>query len=196
MIQQKKNKIPHKIYIKNMVCQRCIEAVTELLEQNNFSIKKMGLGEVLFEDVPNEISKSDLDNILQERGFGLVLSKEEQLVNRVKSLVIDLIHYIEEHPEVKNSAYLSEKMGMNYQSFSKVFSKEAGITLEKYIILQKIEKVKELLAYDELNLNEIAYKLGYRSVQHLSTQFRNVTGKSVTEYKKSDLNDRKFLDEV
>jgi len=118
------------------------------------------------------------------------------LVEQIKTTVIEMIHYAENLPEVKNSIFISEKLGVSYAYLSKLFTKNEELTIEKFIILQKIERVKELLSYEELSLSEISYNLGYSSVQHLSNQFRSVTGMSVTEFKKLDEKKRKPLNEV
>lgn len=184
------------IRIKNMVCQRCIEAVTHILSQLGMTIQQIKLGEVITTENSPTIPPHLMAAALRERGFQLIVDKDTQTVAKIKALVIDMVHYKEELPIVKNSEYLADKMGMNYQQFSKLFSKQEGITIEKFIILQKIERVKELISYDQLTLSEIAYQLGYSSVQHLSNQFRAVTGTSVSQYKKRDAYHRNPLDKV
>ena len=186
----------HTLYIKNMVCPRCIEAVADTLDQFPLKVKEVKLGEVVFDSPVSEDMEADISQALQKRGFELLENKEKQITEQVKAHIIQLVHYSGEMPLVKNSQYLQQKMGINYQNFSKIFSRCEGITIEKYIILQKIEKVKELVFYDELTLSEIACKLGYSSVQHLSNQFKSVTGMSVSEYKKLDNKNRQFIDEV
>ena len=186
-----------KLYVKNMVCDRCIMAVKQLLDQNQIVVRNLRLGEIeIASDTdPEKIRrfKTQLDPI----GFELLDDKRSQVVEQIRAHVIRLIR---NHPQdvinKKFSVLLSEQMGMDYTHLSSLFSSVEGITLEKYVILQRIEKVKELLLYDELSLNEIAYELGYSSVQHLSGQFKNITGMNPTQFKKSGEKFRKPIDQV
>jgi AraC-like DNA-binding protein len=168
-----------------MSCHCCLKLVKRLFEDNGITVDDMGLGEVTVSFDPE---KADLDMIaalLQEDGFELLMDKDKQLIEQIKSAVIDLVHHSTFNAMVRNSDYLVEKFNLSYQYISSIFSKEENITLEKYIILHKIEKAKELIQYGELTLSEIAFMMGYSSVQYLSTQFKTVTGISVSEYKKN-----------
>ena len=185
-----------KLHIKRMVCQHCIEAVLKVFRAQGLEVQSIKLGEVIIDNDETEINKEKLKAELERNGFELVENKEVQIVEQIKTTVIQMIHYSDEIPEVKNSVYLSEKIGHSYPYLSKLFSQHEGLTIEKYIILQKIERVKELLSYEEKQLSEIAFDLGYSSVQHLSNQFKSVTGMSVTAFKKLEDKGRKALNEV
>lgn len=179
-----------------MSCHCCLKLVKRLLEENDIAVDDIGLGEatVTFDD-----DSADLETIaelLETDGFELLMDKDKQLIEQIKSAVIDLVHHSTFNAMVRNSDYLVQKFNLSYQYISSIFSKEENLTLEKYIILQKIEKAKELIQYDELTLSEIAYMMGYSSVQYLSTQFKNVTGVSVSEYKKEPSKYRKPLTEL
>ena len=180
------------LHIRNMVCPRCIEAVVNILKEQNLNAIEVQLGQAIIA-APLD-NKGAIAAALKQRGFELIQDKNEQLVGQIKSLVIDLIYYKAEQPHLKNSVYLSDKLSKPYTQLSKMFSTQEGITIEKYIIAQKIEKVKELLSYEEKTLSEIAFEIGYSSVQHLSTQFKTVTGYSVTQYKGLKDKNRKGLD--
>ncbi len=177
-----------------MVCPRCIKVVETTVSKMGFEVTSIKLGEVVVDKSLNEKEQTSISEALQAWGFELIENREEKLVSQIKGIVVQMIHYAEELPDIKNSAFLSEKIGLSYDYISKIFSTHEQITIEKYIILQKIERVKELLSYKELALKEIAYQLGYKSVQHLSSQFRSVVGMSVTEFKKLEQKGRKTLD--
>ena len=131
----------------------------------------------------------NISTILKKLGFELVVSREAKITNKIKTVVIELIHHLNNVDSiVRKSDYLVEMLGMSYQQLSKIFSKHEPVTLERYIILNKIERIKELLMYDEYTLSEIAYMMDYSSVQYLSNQFKKETGYSVSDYKKSGLN--------
>jgi AraC family transcriptional regulator len=188
------------LYIKNMVCNRCIAAVKQELEQQGLHPKRVSLGEVDIEETElSEKQLHDLDTALVNLGFERIDDRKGRLIEAIKSKVIQMIHHTDKvNLKFNWSSVLSEELHYEYNYLSNLFSSVEGITLEQYIIRQKIEKVKELLFYDELNLSEIAYRLGYSSVAHLSTQFKKVTGLTPSEMKKSreiDQN-RKPLDSV
>lgn len=172
-----------KLYIKNMVCPRCIKVVKEELEKLGLSVDYITLGEV---HTSGEADLNLIKNTLLENGFELLDDKQKQTVEKIKVLIIDRIHHSKEDltPGFNFSGYLSEKMNLSYQYISTLFSSVEETTIEKFIINQKIEKVKEYLVYDELNLNEISYRLGYSSLQHLSNQFKRITGFSPSQFKK------------
>jgi len=159
---------------------------------NSFTIS---LGEV---EIMEDISAKQLEQLtttLLRSGLEVINDKRAILIERVKAVVIEMVHYMDEHPDVNFSIYLSEKLGYSYTYLANIFSEVEGITIEKYLIVHKIEKVKELIIYDELNLTEIANKLHYCNVQHLSTQFKKVTGltpsffKSLSQRKRNTLED-------
>ena len=135
--------------------------------------------------------------MLGANGFELINDQQSRLIDRIKTIIIEYVHYEREKPEHQNfSDYLSKQVGQNYFSLSKLFSSVEGITIEKYLILQRIERVKELLVYGEQNLSEIAYDLGYNTVAHLSGQFKKVTGMSPTAFRKLTDQRRNSLDQV
>ena len=185
------------LHIKNMVCNRCIRVVTEELTNLGLHVKTVELGEVVIEDQPDESGMEKIDKTLKENGFELIDDKKGQIIDHIKTVIIELIHYQREREEHINfSDYISKNVGYDYSYLSNLFSSVEGTTIEKYIIHQKIEKAKELLVYDELTLSEIAWQLGYSSVQHLSRQFKKTTGLTPSHFKKVKENRRKPLDKV
>jgi AraC family transcriptional regulator len=184
-----------KLNIKNMVCNRCIKVVGEELEKLGLKAESVILGEVIISS-EKKVDVSKIKEMLEQNGFELIDDKQAKLVENIKIGVINMIHNYSGSKKINFSTYISEKLGMSYQYISSLFSSMEGITLEKYIINQKIEKVKELLVYDELNLNEISYKLDYSSVQHLSNQFKKVTGFTPSEFKKLKIKPRISIDKV
>ncbi|MBA4056743.1 MAG: AraC family transcriptional regulator [Marivirga sp.] len=175
------------LYIKNMVCNRCIMVVKQELEKFGLHPEKISLGEVTIKE--NDLSddiQNRLDASLIHLGFERMDDRKARLIESIKNKVIQMIHYSDKVDRKFNwSDVLSEEMHYEYNYLSNLFSAVEGITLEQYIIRQKIERVKELLFYDDLNLSEIADKLGYSSVAHLSGQFKKVTGLTPSELKKS-----------
>lgn len=179
-----------------MVCGRCISAVENIFNDNNIKVKNINLGEV---ETESEISETDLhalEKSLQKTGFERIKDSAHQLIEKIKNLIIVKISELDIDENFLLSEFLSSKLHKDYSSLSKTFSQNENITLEQFFILQKIEKVKELLLYNEFTLTEIAGKLGYKSVQHLSSQFRNSTGFTPTEFKKLKVHNRKPLDQV
>ena len=180
-----------------MVCNRCIKVVKEELSSLKLTITSIELGEVHLRE---DLKEGDLDRIRQvltENGFELIDDRKSQIINRIKTLIIEYIHYDREKPDHENlSEFLGNELGHDYSYLSNLFSSVEGITIEKYLIHQKIEKVKELLVYDELTLNEISYQLSYSSVQHLSNQFKKITGLTPSHFKKIKISKRNPLDEV
>ena len=187
------------LYIKNMVCDRCKLVVTQQLEKIGLKPEKVALGEVVVAaEIPAE-TLTKLDKNLLELGFERIDDRKARLIEKIKQIVIELVHHGEPGSRKFNwSDILSDRLHYEYNYLSTLFSSVEGITLEQYIIRQKIEKVKELLFYDELTLSEIAHKLGYSSVAHLSGQFKKITGFTPSELKKSREIDqsRKSLDHI
>lgn len=172
------------LHIKNMVCPRCISAVTEVLTREGAQVEEVVLGEARIR--PPQPNLQRLDQALHQIGFELIYDKEKQTVEQIKAILIDYLQHLKTaYQPITTSAFLAEKTGLNYPYLSKLFSKYEGLTIEKYFIRLKIERVKELLSYNEMTLSEIAWELKYSSVQHLSNQFRKVTGLSVSDYKSS-----------
>lgn len=185
-------------YIKNMVCPRCIRVVREDLEKLGLTVARVDLGEV---EIADDIS-ADVENmmreVLQRSGFDVLEDQKRKTVEKIKLAIIDLIYNTEEGAprRLTISSYLSNRLGLDYNYMSSLFSSVENITIEKYVILQKIERVKELLKYEELTVSEIAYRLHYSSTQHLSNQFKQITGLSPTQFRKMVENTRKPIDQV
>ena len=185
------------LHIKNMVCNRCIKVVKDEFAKLNLQIEAIELGEVRVSSILSTTQISEIKNVLTDNGFELIDDKKSKLIDSIKTLVIEKIHHSQEVPETINTSdYIAKKLGYDYSYLSNLFSSVEGLTIEKYIINQKIEKAKELLVYNELTLNEISFQLGYSSVQHLSNQFKKTTGLTPTHFKKLKESKRKPLDEV
>ncbi|HEX6226855.1 MAG TPA: AraC family transcriptional regulator [Chryseolinea sp.] len=188
------------LFIKNMVCNRCILVVKQTLENQGLSPEKVALGEVtISEERLSEAQQQKLDDALIALGFERIDDRKARLIEAMKNKIIQVIHHSSKIDlKVNWSTLLSEALHYEYNYLSNLFSSVEGITLEQYIIRQKIEKVKELLFYDELNLSQIANRLGYSSSAHLSAQFKKVTGLTPSEMKRSREVDhnRKSLDSV
>ncbi|MGO4904554.1 helix-turn-helix domain-containing protein [Flavobacterium sp. W20_MBD1_R3] len=185
-----------KLYIKNMVCGRCEVAVKVELEKMELPVISIKLGEV---ELSRELSEGEiksLANTLTSLGFELLQEETSKMIEQIKNLVIDLVHYRNEKIKINLSTYLSENLRQDYSALSKLFSESEGITIEHYFIAQKIEKAKELLVYNELTLSEIAIQLNYSNVAHLSNQFKKVTGFTPTHFKKLKENTRKQIDSL
>lgn len=181
-----------------MVCLRCIKTVTHVLELAKLNVKGVRLGEADIEGVMDPQQKDLVKARLLAEGFKLIDDKNSKIVEQIKTLIINEIHYNAglKDDALNYSDFLAQQTGHEYSFLSKLFSSIEGITIEKFIIAQKIERAKELLIYDELNLNEIAWKMGYSSSHHLSNQFKQHTGMTPTEFKKSHHRHRKNIDNV
>lgn len=179
-----------------MVCNRCIMVVRQELERLGFRPTKISLGEITFDETISQEHKEQIGVHLNAFGFVLIDDKKSRHIEQIKSAIITLIHQRKEALQINLSDYLIEIMHYDYNYLSNLFSEVEGITIEKYYISQKIERVKELLVYDELSLSEIAYELHYSSVAHLSNQFKKVTGLTPSHFKKIRTDKRISLDEV
>ncbi len=184
------------IHVKNMVCQCCIYVLRNELGVDGVQIDDIRMGRITLTINPKKISWKKIESILEQFGFEIIEDKEKILIEQIKQAIIELVHHSTFNAMVRNSDYLVERFNMSYPYLSSLFSKHEQITLEKFIILHKIEKVKELINYGDLSLSEIAYMMGYSSVQYLSTQFKTITGISVTDYKLNSSTDRKPLDHL
>ena len=185
------------LYIKNMVCHRCIKVVNDELIKLGYEVSKITLGEALINSPKKSPDISSIRQALVDNGFDLIDDKNSKLIEKIKVLIINKIHHqIDKLEKFSFSKYLSNELGVNYSQLSSVFSSNEGITIEKFIIKQKIEKVKELLTYDELTLSEISVMLGYSSVQHISNQFRHITGLNPSYFKKLKEHRRNPLDHL
>jgi AraC-like DNA-binding protein len=185
-----------KIFIKNMVCNRCIAAVEKIFSEAGINLHTVTLGEVSTNDAISDEKMLDLEKKLTETGFERIKDSAHQLVDKIKNMIIIKVSELDIDEDFLLSEFLSSEIHKDYSALSKTFSQNENITLEQFFILQKIEKVKELLLYNEFTLTEIAGKLGYKSVQHLSSQFRNITGFTPTEFKKLKDHQRKPLDSL
>lgn len=172
-----------KLYIKYMVSLRCKMIVNDELKKLGLRHAVVDLGMVEVLDEIKQDQRELLKKNLLRSGLELLDGKKSILIEKVKNVIIEMIHYADELPNVNYSDYISEKLDYDYTYLSNVFSEVKGITIQQFIILHKIEKVKELILYDELNLTEISYKLHYSSVAHLSNQFKKVTGLSPSYFK-------------
>lgn len=158
--------------------------VKKILEDAGVNVIFIRPGETEIEFEQEKITLRKISALLEAEGFGVIDAKEKQFVEEIKRAVIDLVHHTTFNAMIKNSDYLVQKFNLSYQHISSLFSKQEGITLEKFIINQRIEKAMELIQTSDMTLSEIAYMMGYSSVHYLSNQFKNVTGVSVTEFKK------------
>lgn len=180
-----------------MVCNRCVMAVEQTLNKLNLHPEKISLGEVVLSTEPTEAELNALDQELLALGFERIDDRKARIIEGIKNKIITLIHHTDRVDRKHNwSDILADELHYEYNYLSNLFSSVEGITIEQYIIRQKIERAKELLFYDELNLSQIADRLGYSSVAHLSAQFKKVTGLTPTEMKKSRVPDRTPLDKI
>lgn len=173
----------HKIHIKYMVSLRCIIVVKEELNKLGINFLNVSLGEV---EILGKITKQQKDELsinLKKIGLELLDDKKSVLIEKVKNEIITMIHHSESLPIINFSDFLTEKLGYDYTYLSNIFTEVQGITIQQFIIYNKIEKVKELLLYDELNLTEISYQMDYSSIAHLSSQFKKVTGLTPSFFK-------------
>ena len=183
--------------IKNMVCNRCIKTVTRILSDAGLDVKSVELGNA---KVADGFSKEMLDNVrnrLSAEGFELLDNQRSKLVEQIKNEIVNLVHYGELDEMKQNlSDFLAGRLLKDYNYLSNLFSSVESTTIEQYFILQKIEKAKELLVYDELSLSQIAFRLGYSSVAHLSGQFKKVTGFTPSQFKKHKGHHRRHIDHL
>lgn len=184
------------IHIKNMVCPRCIASVKDILHELNFSFARVELGEALLHETLSSEQRAALKDKLIRNGFELLEDKKDKIVEAIKTHIIQLIKNPLSDHSTKLSSYLSKELGYDYSHISSIFTASQGITIEKYVILQKIEYVKELLSYNELTLSEIADKMNYSSLAALSAQFKSVTGTTPSQYKSLSNPGRKSLDNL
>lgn len=185
-----------KLYIRNMVSNRCRMIVKSEIQKLGFHFVLVDLGVVeLLEDLSAE-QKETLDTNLNKMGLSLINDKKSILIERIKNAIVELIYYTDKLPKTNFSDYLSEKLDYDYTYMANLFSQTLDTTIEHYIIKLKIERVKELLIYDEMNLSEIADKMHYRSLSHLSSQFKKITGLTPSHYKNLRNHRRKPIENV
>ena len=179
-----------------MVCNRCIMAVQNELDKLGLEAKDVKLGEVTLDKELTPEEKTNLESVLIPLGFEVIDDKKSRVIEKIKNIIIDLVHYQDNDTKNNLSDVLSSKLHHDYNYLSNLFSEIEGTTIEKYFIAQKIEKVKELLVYDELSLSEIAFRLNYSSVAYLSNQFKKVTGLTPSHFKQIKEDKRKPLDNL
>jgi AraC-like DNA-binding protein len=185
-----------KFYIKNMVCRRCVIAVQKIFEDAGYSVLEIDLGEVVIDEQPDDDAINKLDIPLNKLGFELIDDRRSRIIEKIKSLIINLVHHSKEPLNLNVSDYLTRAMNYEYNYLSNLFSEVEGNTIEHFFISQKIEKIKELLTYDELSLKEIAFKLGYSSPAYLSSQFKKQTGFTPGHFKAIKASKRSFIDDL
>ena len=179
-----------------MVSTRCKMMVKEELKKMGLHFIVVDLGEVeIMEDLTNE-QQSELKMALLSSGLELMDDKRAVLIEKIKNVIIEMIHYADELPIKNYSNHISEKLNHDYTYLSNIFSEVKGITIQQFIIVHKIERIKELIIYDEMNITEIAWKMNYSSVAHLSTQFKKVTGLTPSHFKQMKDRRRSPIDEI
>lgn len=180
-----------------MVCDRCILVIETALSALGLEVEDVQLGRATVIRKGEKPTQKEIEKELNRFNFGLIQDAESETSERVKIELIELVESEKlEHEDISLSEYLAKKLTKNYASISRVFSKKEEITVEKYFIRLKIEKAKELVAYNKYSFSEIAYKLGYKNLQHLSRQFHQQTGMSMSEYQKLQNPERKSLDKI
>lgn len=185
-----------KLYIKYMVSIRCKMMVKSELEKLGLHYGSVELGDVEVKENITAEQRNRLKTALLRSGLELMDDQKAMLIEKIKNVIVEMVHYADDPPKTNFSDYLSEKLDYDYTYLANMFSETTGTTIEKYIIAHKIERVKELLLYDELNLSEISYKLNYSSVAHLSNQFKKVTGLTPSFFKQLKRKKRITLDNV
>lgn len=188
--------MPMIISIKNMVCPRCIDTVKQIMGKHEVAYQSISLGHVVTQELVDDQTLAKIQKDLNAVGFALLSDKDAVLINQIKSIIIEKIHFGQHQSRYKLSEDLARELGINYSQISKTFSRVAGLTIEKFVINQKIEKAKELISYDELSIAEIADELSFSSAAHLSSLFKKVTGMTATEYKKHVIKTRNHIDSL
>ena len=185
-----------KLYIKYMVSLRCKMIVQEALDSLNIKYVDIELGLVETVVSTSEKKRRELEEILKKSGLQLLNDKKSILIEKIKVVIIQMVHYSDELPAQNYSEYLSEKLGYDYTYLANTFSEVKGITIQHFIIIHKIERAKELMLYNEMNLTEIAYTLHYSSVAHLSNQFKKITGLSPSFYRQLGQKRKQNLEDI
>lgn len=187
---------PTTLYIKNMVCPRCIMTVRQIVEQLDISYTDIRLGEISVAHPLEHTVQVRLEKALEEVGFSLIDDRKSRLIEQLKKLVIQQVHHTSDSLNITWASFIADHFPYDYKYLSTLFSSVEGITLEQYIIRQKVERIKELIVYDELTLSQIAFQLGYSSVAHLSSQFKKITGITPSQFKHTVERKRNSLDNV
>lgn len=185
------------LHIRNMVCERCKMIVRQQLESLGFNVIDVSLGQAVIMPEPSAEQMQLIAATLKVPGFELIDRDSDKTVEAIKNTVIDLVHHSDlSAMHLTFSALIANRLNRDYAYLSRLFSNAQDKTIERFIIEQKVEKIKELLEYGELNLNEIAYRMGYSSSAHLSNQFKAITGMTPTGFKKQQAQTRKSIDQV
>lgn len=185
-----------KIYVKYMVSLRCKMVVKEELKKLGLHFIVVDLGEIeIMEDISDQ-QREELKTALLNSGLELMDDKRSVLIEKIRNVIVEMIHYSDELPKINYSDYISEKLHYDYTYLSNLFSEVKGITIQQFIITHKIERVKELLLYDEMNLTEISYRFQYSSVAHLSNQFKKITGLTPSQFKHLKDRHRNPIEEI
>lgn len=184
------------IHIKNMVCQRCVTVVQTIAEKQNLAIENIRLGEIIFLNEISDRQLNDFEKELNINGFELINNRTSQIIEKIKNCILAYTLDLKNENRVNLSEFIINNLNYDYSYLSNLFSSIEGQTIEQYFILQRIEKAKELLVYDQLSISEIAYQLGYSSVHHLSAQFKKMTGLTPTYFKQIGISRRKSLDSI
>jgi AraC-like DNA-binding protein/copper chaperone CopZ len=186
------------LYVKNMVCDRCIRVVRDELTKIRLDVRSVSLGEVVVGGAPEELPIERIKSVLDENGFELIEDRRAKTIEQMKLAILRYVRadHDRRDKKIKLSDYLSKELRLDYHFLSTLFSSVENVTIEQYVIRQRIERAKELLKYGELTLSEIAYKLGYSSVQHLSNQFKSITGFTPTKFRSLTGQLRKPIDKV
>jgi AraC-like DNA-binding protein len=185
-----------KLFVKNMVCQRCILTVENIFNELGIPFSKVELGEVSLAQKINDSELKKVETALHKVGFELIESRVNNIIETIKRLVIEYIGLGMDSQEIKLSAFITKTLSYDYSYLSDLFSSIEGKTIEQFFILQRMEKVKELLVYDQLSLTEISYQTGFSSVHHLSSQFKKITGFTPSYFRKIAESKRKSLDQL
>lgn len=185
-----------RLYIKNMVCNRCKMVVKAELEKFGLHVVSVDLGEVDVSEALDKIQQQQLNDNLAVFGFELLDDKKSRLIEKVKNRIVELVHTNDNQLKTNLSEYIASHIGQDYNYISTVYSQHESTTIEQYYTLQRIERVKELIVYDELNLNEIADRLNYSSASHLTKQFKKVTGLTPSHFKSLKQNKRQPLENL
>lgn len=185
------------LHIKNMVCDRCVMIVRPQLENLGFTVKEIVLGRAEITPDPGEEQLQMIAEALKIPGFELINNETDKTAEAIKNIIVDIVHHSGlSQLKTSYSDVIATRLGKDYTYLSRIFSNSQNMTIERFIIEQKVEKIKELLQYGELNLNEISYQMGYSSSAHLSTQFKSITGLTPSQFKSSGRGKRKAIDKI
>jgi len=191
-MEEKRNKL----FIKNMVCQRCVLTVENIFKDLKIPFSKISLGEADLEKKLSDADLKELDQELNKVGFELIERRVNKIIEDIKKAAMEYLNLGMENENLKLSSFIIKRIPYDYSYLSDLFSTIEGKTIEQFFILTRIEKVKELLVYDQLSLTEISYQTGFSSVHHLSAQFKKVTGLTPSHFKKIAADKRKYLDKL